>query len=41
MDIVYLYFSKAFVKVPHDIHDILVSKLVKIGLDKATIKWIL
>ena len=30
MDIVYLDFSKAFDKVPHDI---LVSKLVKTGLD--------
>ena len=37
VDIVYLDFSKAFDKVPHDI---LVSKLVKIGLDKVTIKWI-
>ena len=35
MDIVYLDFSKAFDKVPHDI---LVSKLVKIGLDKFTIQ---
>ena len=31
--IVYLDFSKAFDKVPHDI---LVGKLVKIGLDKVT-----
>ena len=37
VDIVYFDFSKAFDKVPHDI---LVSKLVKIGLDKVTIKWI-
>ena len=37
MDIVYLDFSKAFDKVPHDI---LVRKLVKTGLDKVTIQWI-
>ena len=37
VDIVYLDFSKAFDKVPHDI---LVRKLVKTGLDKVTIQWI-
>ena len=37
VDIVYLDFSEAFHKVPHDI---LVRKLVKTGLDKVTIQWI-
>ena len=37
VDIVYLDFSKAFDKVPHDT---LVRKLVETGLDKVTIKWI-
>ena len=37
MGIVYLDFSKAFDKVPHDI---LVRKLVKTGLDKVMIQWI-
>uniref|UniRef100_A0A670I6Y3 Reverse transcriptase domain-containing protein n=1 Tax=Podarcis muralis TaxID=64176 RepID=A0A670I6Y3_PODMU len=37
VDVVYLDFSKAFDKVPHDI---LVKKLVKCGLDYATTQWI-
>uniref|UniRef100_A0A803TJS6 Reverse transcriptase domain-containing protein n=1 Tax=Anolis carolinensis TaxID=28377 RepID=A0A803TJS6_ANOCA len=37
VDVVYLDFSKAFNKVPHDL---LANKLVKYGLDKTTIMWI-
>ena len=37
VDIVYLDFSKAFDKVPHDL---LICKLVKCGMDPITVRWI-
>lgn len=37
VDVAYLDFSKAFDKVPHDL---LANKLVKCGLDNATVRWI-
>ena len=37
VDIVYLDFSKAFDKVPHDI---LISKQTRCGLDRSSVRWI-
>ena len=40
VDIVYLYFEKAFDKVPHHAHDLLIEKLQSFGIYGNLLKWL-